>query len=59
MNVDFPSAYATELSACVAKALTSPSPRDPRIIWVSPLACNNYDEYRTSEFLNALGLARL
>jgi hypothetical protein len=51
--------HTSDLSACVARALTSPILENSRIVWVSPLASNNYDEYRDSEFLIALGLARL
>ncbi len=47
------------LSAVVAQALSLPTADNSRIVWVSPLASDSYNEYRDSEFLDVLGLKRL
>jgi hypothetical protein len=45
------------LSASIIKALSLTE--NSRIVWVSPLASDSYNEYRDSEFLHVLGLTRL
>jgi len=45
------------LSASITKALSLTE--NSRIVWVSPLASDSYNEYRDSEFLHVLGLTRL
>lgn len=46
-----------KVSASIIKALSLTE--NSRIVWVSPLASNSYNEYSDSNFLHALGLKLL
>lgn len=49
----------SELSRAVAEALQPYTLRESAIRWVSPLAADNYSEYRDEEFLEIIGAGHL
>jgi hypothetical protein len=49
----------SELSHAVGEALQPRKPDESAIRWVSPLAADNYLEYRDQEFLGIIGAGHL